>query len=1146
MTHRQRNRTKSQRKTTRLAILTVLALGLIWFAPSLVAKTPLRNLLLAPLDEQVVGSIEMGSASLGWLSPVRLNNVVLRHRDGRPLATIPQIAMSNSLLALAWNPGQLGEIVLSGPEIIVESRENGTNVEDMFGHLFASDDKPAEIVITVAVSDATFIIRDATRDEEWKFERANARFSAPDSGSDFSLGLELAELADSPTTSVSTDLTWPRHTSGKTSIRVSATDFPSEITNLLRHRGMSLVQTEGLFSGHMDGRLQFSENGSATGQIAGEVNSQRLLLQLPGIVKERITVNNVSSPWKARFDERGFHLDECQLTCDLGNLQLSGEFAGLGRTSLLKTATTDGFECVGSMEIARLAQQLPYTLRLHDGTEFLSGNVSWSFHTTSTSEGTAFRGGLNTSNLSARRASQEFTWEEPVTARFDARLGTGGLIVNALECQSSFISLAASGTPQTLSINGTCDLERLRVELARFIDFNSLQLAGKAALHADWQYSLDGGFGWKSSTEIRNVVIGDDAGPWMDEESLHAVLNVSGALRGAVPARVDSARIDLSTSSEQFHAELLETVADPSYYAPWKVEFNAAGTFSRGLIATMLGTHDFAAGDYDASGIVRFDDYRVDFENLAAKVTRLRFSSGVAPFGEGEIKLTGDGSWNSSTNVITFARLDVKSERGNVQLEKAAIDFSAKSPKPLQGRFAFAMEIGGMIDALFSTVDSEYDLSGILNAKGDIENIDGKSSVRIQAEIDPVRLSWRPSNDQPYQDRLSLVTQLEHDQESEIWTIANFDLAANLLRIKGGGSLKTDSVPPRLAVAGQIQYDLAQVTALLRPRWADDIQLTGKHTKPFRWDGPLGSAALEPGHTVSWKTASVAEASFGWDSATLFSLPVESGQIDARMKDGAILLKPLDISCGGGRLSLAPRIDMSSSSTRLSLNQGQVVRNVSLTPDVCSSALKYTAPLLAAATSADGELSLRLTKCELPLEKPAAGELEGTVSIHNGQVGPGPLVREILSMVAGIATVTQAGQSTAANGLGNLKLMTVSEQDIDFRMVDGRIYHRDYSVNVGDVELRSYGSVGLDETLAIMVQVPLQQQWFQNRPRLASALGNQVVEVPIRGTLSRPQVDAEVFQQFTGRFIERAAEDVIFGEIGRQLDRLLGPSGQSE
>src|SRR6478752_855259 len=59
----------------------LLPLG-AWFAPAVVAKTELRNRFSRQALANLHGSVEVGSASLGWFSPVELRDITIRDEQG--------------------------------------------------------------------------------------------------------------------------------------------------------------------------------------------------------------------------------------------------------------------------------------------------------------------------------------------------------------------------------------------------------------------------------------------------------------------------------------------------------------------------------------------------------------------------------------------------------------------------------------------------------------------------------------------------------------------------------------------------------------------------------------------------------------------------------------------------------------------------------------------------------------------------------------------------------------------------------------------------------------------------------------------------------------------------------------------------------
>jgi hypothetical protein len=114
------------------------------------------------------------------------------------------------------------------------------------------------------------------------------------------------------------------------------------------------------------------------------------------------------------------------------------------------------------------------------------------------------------------------------------------------------------------------------------------------------------------------------------------------------------------------------------------------------------------------------------------------------------------------------------------------------------------------------------------------------------------------------------------------------------------------------------------------------------------------------------------------------------------------------------------------------------------------------------------------------------------------------------------------------------------ESVVSFRMVGGRVYHQGLELIFPELTIRTYGSVGLDQTLALMAEMLVPPKWLGNNT-FGSALRNQTIRLPIGGTLSKPKIDQRELDRLIGQFIEKAAGNVLEDELNRQLERLFGP-----
>jgi translocation and assembly module TamB len=90
------------------------------------------------------------------------------------------------------------------------------------------------------------------------------------------------------------------------------------------------------------------------------------------------------------------------------------------------------------------------------------------------------------------------------------------------------------------------------------------------------------------------------------------------------------------------------------------------------------------------------------------------------------------------------------------------------------------------------------------------------------------------------------------------------------------------------------------------------------------------------------------------------------------------------------------------------------------------------------------------------------------------------------------------------------------------------------------VTIRTSGWVAFDETIGLVAEIPIKAEWVQKTPALASMQG-QSLQIPIGGTLRRPQIDPAAWQQVLTLFAQSAARGLIEDQLNKQLDRLFQP-----
>ncbi len=157
--------------------------ALIWFAPVIVGFGPILNSVVNFAVRDFNGSINVGGASLGWISRVVLHDIDVRDADGKPLASIPLVASEKSLFALLLSPSDLGVFQIDHPQIHVVLRDNDSNVEDAVArYTKPNPDVPAAphpVGVSVVVKDGMATIEDTAAGRSWQIDDFGCEVTVP-------------------------------------------------------------------------------------------------------------------------------------------------------------------------------------------------------------------------------------------------------------------------------------------------------------------------------------------------------------------------------------------------------------------------------------------------------------------------------------------------------------------------------------------------------------------------------------------------------------------------------------------------------------------------------------------------------------------------------------------------------------------------------------------------------------------------------------------------------------------------------------------------------------------------------------------------------------------------------------------------------
>jgi len=398
-----------------------------------------------------------------------------------------------------------------------------------------------------------------------------------------------------------------------------------------------------------------------------------------------------------------------------------------------------------------------------------------------------------------------------------------------------------------------------------------------------------------------------------------------------------------------------------------------------------------------------------------------------------------------------------------------------------------------------------WQIAGQVQGTGQGQRVGG--AILGASTFDAANLTIVDPAGRRYQEpQVRLAARAQYAESTGALQIEQCELASAALAVKGGGRVAQVNGENQGQFDAQLNYDLERLAWLAQPWIGSGWLIAGQGSSTATYRGPF---ALATG---------TGAANLRWDSIRVLGAQLGPGELKAGMAQGIAGIEPIELAASQGRIRLAPQARLAPGPMELHMPAGPLAQHIQVDPAMCGSALKYIAPVLADVSTARGAFSIDLDGCRIPLADPAKGDIAGRFTIHSIEVGPGPLTAEMATFL---------GRAAPAK----LK----QESVVEFRMVDGRVHHRGLELIFPDFTMRTAGSVGLDQTLNITVEMPVPPKWQAGNTTLAQAMRNQTITVPLAGTLSKPRLDQRVVDNYTRQFLQRAASNVIESELNRLL-----------
>ena len=1170
---------------------------LIAAAPTFLVNSPLVDWAVQKATSGAPIKVELGAVSLGWISPLTVQGVKVSDMRGKPLFQADNVRVAKALWGLITDSSDLREVVLEKPRIQLELRPDGSNVEDILRALppelreawFSSKGDASGPIPNIRITEGEILVANGTSQEVWRI--GDVSLITLPGESPALKRFEAKGMVQSPREqgaakwSAAADIGPQKNL---LTADIKAAELPVDLVECALQR---FVESP-ILAGHIatDCKVRFAPDNPANLLVEGQSDLKGFAFTCAALKGEAVQIREARLPIKAELRDGVALVERLEFQAPWAQAKLQGRLpTAIGQQGdPIAQLLQNDFRVDGAVDLAQLVKMIPTAIALREDTQIDQAAVDLWLECGPDAEGRSLKGELRTGKIAALRAGQSITWDRPIAASLDAVVQGGAWRVRAMEASSEFLRVSGSGDVANFTADASADLNQLTQELSRFVDVAHLQMRGQAQGRLTWQsqppavanangplpsglplpsghplatgQTLPSGqasptpFSLLLETQLRDLAIAlPDRRQWV-ESSLQAKLEARGSMTGMTPAVIDAAQFAAESPTASGTAELLQPVAllgkEPARaqfrlqasgdVRQWQARAAALGVQLPYELGGQCNIQMEGAAGASAGQLSKL---LVTIDNL--QVARPEYA-----WREKRMEIAGEASWDASRGIALVPRLSIASGAVSLVASDVSWEQPEKSLPTVVGNVRYTADlaqVGGLVfDPRYVRASGRSQGSWKFASRG-VEN-----TADLSGALEKLLLTRTRSGPQGVQDlevvwreeRANVNAKLRWNAAAgELW-VDSVNVQSGILKLAANGKVSDFSNRAMADLQGTMRYDLATITKLLEPRFGDSVKLTGDEDHAFQIVGPLkpaSSALANQSDPYAWLSELQAKANFGWSSADVLGIQVGRADIRSQLAQGLFELERTEVPVNEGRMFLGAGLRLSPGPSKLTLPAGPVVSNVSITPQTCSRGLKFIAPILADATEAQGSFSLSVNDGNyFPLSDPRQGVLEGKLDIHGANVKPGPLAREVIAIAKQFEAVVKTLDPQALTQAGEIVLVRVDEQTTQYRLEGKRVYHDQFSFAFGDVRMKTEGSVGLDESLALEVECRLPSQLGARYPRIKPLI-DQPLRVALAGDLRRPIVNVNALDAYYRQFIRQAAADTLRGELGRQLDRLFTP-----
>jgi len=342
--------------------------------------------------------------------------------------------------------------------------------------------------------------------------------------------------------------------------------------------------------------------------------------------------------------------------------------------------------------------------------------------------------------------------------------------------------------------------------------------------------------------------------------------------------------------------------------------------------------------------------------------------------------------------------------------------------------------------------------------------------------------------------------------------VSKFQLNTPPLALQARGNILRAKAT-KIDLQGKQTVDFAAVAQLVKIYTGLDLSMRGRRQQDFSVETTLDKKGLEQGRlaTSLW----LEKLSFSGIEAGSLTIPVSLAEGD--------LQAGIQGELNRGRISIATTYHLTAKPPAVTMPKNSpILTDVRIDKPLADGVLAKIHPLFGVLASPSGSVSGTMEQFYWPVTKGGGDKARFQVVFDVSRVALDS--RGILQEVLRLLHVAD-------------QTLTLKESEITCTGKNGRIGCSPVRVLVADSEMTISGSVGLDQTIDYLLEIPVTEKLIGREG--ARVLKGTTIKVPIRGTLKKPNFNRNMITNTLSDLAGQAAKKAIKDEVKKLVPDLF-------